>query len=179
MARRSSTREPSIGGVGLSTLPVVALILLALGCASSARIRPLSATLPNGLPSATLRATWERIDGDYDTPSEHVLYSLFVDPARPLLYRITQYRVSVRRPKGSRPRFEDAAEIVVWNEVPDTRVPLRCYAEERPEGKPSPGVPLSWRDVNPTTTEFLICMNRAMEVYSRVRREGRGGPPVG
>lgn len=155
------------------------VVLFALGCASSVRIRPLSETLPNGVPSATQRATWERIDGNYDTPGEHVSYSLFVDPARPMLYRITQYRVSVRRPSGSRPQFEDRAEIVVWNEVPDTRVPLRCYAEERLEGKPPPGVPLSWRDVKPTTPEFLICMNRAMEIYARVRSEGRGGPPIG
>jgi hypothetical protein len=79
---------------------------------------------------------------------------------------------------GSRPRFEDGAETVVWNEVPERRVPLRCYAEERLDGEPSPGVPLSWRDVDPTTLEFKRSMNRAMEIYSWVRREGRGGPPV-
>ena len=139
----------------------------------------MSLNLPNGLPSAAQRATWERIDGDYETSTAHVRYSLFVDPERPLLFRITQYRVSVRRPMGSRPRFEDGTETVVWNELPDRRVPLRCYAEERPDGKPSSGTALSWRDVDPTTLEFRRSMNRAMEIYSRVRREGRGGPPVG
>jgi hypothetical protein len=171
-------REPSVGGVGLLLrLPVVASILLALGCASSG-LRPLSERLPSGMPSAAVRATWERIDGDYETGTEHVRYSLFVDPERPLLFRITQYRVSLRRPTGSRPRFEDGTETVVWNEVPERRVPLRCYAEERLDGKPSPGVPLSWRDVDPATLEFKRSMNRAMEIYSWVRREGRGGPPV-
>jgi len=185
-------REPAVGGVRLSTLFIrrtlpaygnvkrlmAGVVLLSLGCASSGGLRPLSNTLPNGVPSAGVRATWERIDGDYETATEHVRYSLFVDPERPLLFRITQYRVSVRRPLGSRPRFEDGTETVVWNAVPDSRVPLRCYAEER-LGKPSPGAPLSWRDVNPTTLEFKVSMNRAMEIYSRVRREGRGGPPVG
>ena len=155
------------------------IVLLALGCASSGGLRPLSNRLPNEVPSASVRATWERIDGDYETATEHVRYSLFVDPERPLLFRITQYRVSVRRPLGSRPRFEDGTETVVWNAVPDRRVPLHCYAEERLDGKPSSGAPFSWRDVNPTTLEFKVSMNRAMEIYSRVRREGRGGPPVG
>jgi len=142
-------------------------------------MRPLSQTLPRGLPSAAQRATWERIDGDYETATEHVRYSLFVDPERPLLFRITQYRVSLRRPMGSRPRFEDGTETVVWNELPDRRVPLRCYAEERLDGKPPSGAALMWRDVDPTTLEFRRSMNRAMEIYSHVRQDRRGGPPVG
>jgi transposase len=156
-----------------------AIAVLALGCASSMRFRPLSATLPVGLPSAAERATWERIDGDYDTEHEHVRYSLFVDPERPMLFRITHYRVSARRPAGSRPRFEDGAETVVWNETPGRRVPLHCFAEERREGAAStPAVP-SWRSVSPATPEFQLSMYRAMEIYGRVRREGRAGPPVG
>ena len=156
-----------------------AIAVLALGCASATRFRPLSATLPVGLPSAAQRATWERIDGDYETEREHVRYSLFVDPERPLLFRITQYRVSARRPAGSRPRFEDGAETVVWNETPERRVPLRCFAEERLAGAAStPAVP-SWRSVSPATPEFQLSMYRALEIYGRVRREGRAGPPVG
>jgi hypothetical protein len=156
-----------------------ASLLLVVGCASSGGLRPLSDTLPIGLPSAALRATWERIDGDYDTPSEHVRYALFVDPERPGLFRITQYRVSPRPPgAGSRPRFEDAAEIVVWNEVPENRIPLRCFAEER-AGWRQRQARATWRDVSPTTPEFLASMRRAIEIYARVRREGRAGPPVG
>jgi len=143
------------------------------------RFRALSATLPVGLPSAAQRATWERIDGDYETEREHVRYSLFVDPARPLLFRITQYRVSARRPAGSRPRFEDGAETVVWNETPERRVPLRCFAEERLEGAASTSAVPSWRSVNPATPEFQRSMIRALEIYERVHREGRAGPPVG
>ena len=161
----------------LASASVIAF--LALGCASSTRFRPLSATLPVGLPSAAQRATWERIDGDYETEREHVRYSLFVDPERPLLFRITQYRVSARRPAGSRSRFEDGAETVVWNETPETRVPLRCFAEERVEGAASTAEALSWRSVSPSTPEFLASMRRAIEIYGRVRREGRAGPPVG
>ena len=163
------------GGRGITA----SVVLLALGCASSAGMRPLSQTLPSALPSPAQRATWERIDGDYETATEHVRYSLFVDPDRPLLFRITQYRVSVRRPLGSGPRFEDGTETVVWNAVPDSRVPLLCYAEERVDGKPSSEAALTWRDVSPTTLEFRRSMNRAMEIYARVRQKGRGGPPVG
>jgi hypothetical protein len=156
-------------------------VLLALGCTSSSGLRPLSQTLPAGLPSAALRATWERIDGDYETASEHVRYSLFVDPVRPFLFRITQYRVSVRRAAGSRPRFEDGAETVVWNELPEspTPVPLRCFAEERPAAESSAEARPVWRNVTPTTPEFVASMRRAIEIYGRVRREGRAGPPVG
>jgi hypothetical protein len=143
-------------------------------------MRPLSETLPLGLPSATLRATWERINGDYETATEHVRYSLFVDPQRPLLFRITQFRVSPRRPgRGSRPRFEDGAEMVVWNEVPGTHVPLRCFAEERVGRTASRDAQQSWRDVRPATPEFLEGMHRAIEIYWQVHREGRAGPPVG
>jgi hypothetical protein len=138
-------------------------------------MRPLSGTLPVGLPSAALRAAWERIDGDYETATEHVRYSLFVDPQRPLLFRITQYRVCLRRPGTTgRPRFEDGAETVVWNETPGSRAPLRCFAEERLRRTGSRGAQRSWRDVSPTTPEFLASMRRAVEIYSRVRREGRG-----
>jgi hypothetical protein len=156
-----------------------AIAVLALGCASSTRFRPLSATLPVGVPSEAQRATWERIDGDYETADEHVRYSLFVDPDRPLLFRITQYRVSARRPAGSRSRFDDGVETVVWNEAPESRAPLRCFAEERPEGAAATASVASWRNVSPTTPEFLASMRRAIEIYGRVRREGRAGPPVG
>jgi hypothetical protein len=143
-------------------------------------MRPLSETLPLGVPSAAMRAAWERIDGDYDTTNEHVRYSLFVDPDRPLLFRITQYRVSLRRPSGwdGRSRFEDGAETVVWNATPDARVPLRCFAEER-VGNTGPRGEQSWRDVTPATPEFVASMRRAIEIYARVRRDGRAGPPVG
>jgi hypothetical protein len=143
-------------------------------------MRPLSETLPIGLPSATLRASWERINGDYETATEHVRYSLFVDPQRPLLFRITQFRVSPRRPgPRSRPRFEDGAETVVWNEAPGTHVALRCFAEEHLGRTARRGVQQSWRDVSPLTPEFRASMYRAMEIYQQVHREGRAGPPVG
>jgi hypothetical protein len=87
--------------------------------------------------------------------------------------------VSLRRPAGQRPRFEDGAETVVWNETPDKRVPLRCFAEDRVEGTASAKGRRSWRSVTPMTPEFIESMHRAIEIYLRVQREGRAGPPVG
>ena len=143
-------------------------------------MRPLSDTLPLGVPSAARRAAWERIDGDYETASEHVRYSLFVDPERPVLFRITQFRVSLRRQgRAGRPRFEDGAETVLWNEVPGAHLPLRCFAEELLGPAAAHDAQPSWRNVSPTTPEFVASMRRALEIYSRVRREGRAGPPVG
>ena len=66
------------------------LLSAALGCASSGAPAALATTLPAGLPSTAILADWERIEGAYDTPTEHVRYVLFVDPERPALYRITQ-----------------------------------------------------------------------------------------
>ena len=150
-----------------------------LACASSRGARPLSDTLPVGLPSATVRADWERIDGEYETPTEHVRYALFVDPEMPLLFRSTQYRVTVRKPAPARGRAEEGAETVIWNATPRQRVPLRCFtaepvARERPRGDPA-----AWRDVDPGTPEFRANMNRALEIYGRVQKAGKAGPPVG
>lgn len=128
-----------------------------------------------------MRAEWQRIDGSYDAGAEHVRYALFVDPGRPLLFRITQYRVSRRiTAGGERPRFEDGGETVIWNEAPGERVPLRCFAEDRrrhswlafARSRPS------WRDVVPATEEFRAQMRRALEIYARVNAEGRAGPVV-
>lgn len=161
----------------MSPRALVALSLLALSCASTRGLRPLSGTLPVGLPSETARADWERIDGDYDTTTEHVRYALFVDPERPLLFRITQYRVSPRRGAG-RERGEDGPETVIWNAAPGQPGPLRCFAEDLAHTVRPGGGPLPWRDVDVSTDEFRANMGRAIQIYDRVRREGRAGPPV-
>ena len=103
-------------------------------------------------------------------------YALFVDPARPLLFRITQYRVSRRMTAGGA-RFEDAGETVIWNESPGERVPLRCFAEERRHSWLAESR-ARWRDVVPATEEFRAQMRRALEIYARVNAEGRAGPVV-
>jgi hypothetical protein len=177
--RRSLTREPARRGLtrGFTAL---AFGLLALSCASSRGPRPLSDTLPLGLPSASVRATWERIDGDYETPTEHVRYALFVDPEMPFLFRITQYRVSRRKGAAEQARADDGAETVIWNATPRQKAPLRCFAEEPPIGRAQPRRGhATWRDVDPTTDEFRASMGRALQIYNRVNREGRAGPPVG
>ena len=163
-------RRPSSG---------VLLATLALGCATAGRSRPLSDTLPTGIPAAAERARWERIDGDYLAGTDHVRYALFVDPERPLLFRITQYRVTSAE-ASRRPGGDDGPETVIWNETPGQRVPLRCFAEERRRDGRALGVGVrsSWRDVRPETLEFRLQMGRALEIYSHVRAEGRGGPPA-
>src|SRR4051812_1290471 len=156
-----------------SLLRVVCVVACgaALACASTHGLRPLSDSLPAGIPNAADRAGWERIAGDYDTASEHVRYALFVDPALPLLFRITQYRVTPRGPAG-RPGggAAEGSEMVVWNATPGLRGPLRCFTEgsRSKEPRTAQHTPLSWRDVSPTTAEFVDSMHRAMEIYARV-----------
>jgi hypothetical protein len=153
--------------------------VLGLACASSRGARPLSDTLPAGLPSAAVRAEWERIEGDYETPTEHVRYALFVDPDLPLLFRITQYRVTPRKPPPGPRRAEGSEETVIWNATPRQRGPLRCFTEEPMARERPRGVPTTWRDVDPATPEFRANMNRALEIYGRVQSAGKAGPPVG
>jgi hypothetical protein len=170
--RRRSTRTPFF-------VSAVGVAILALSCASSRGRRPLSETLPFDLPSAAVRAAWERIDGDYETTTEHVRYALFVDPEQPLLFRITQYRVSRRKGAAGHSRPDDGAETVIWNATPGQRGPLRCFAEEAAGSARPRREGATWRDVDPATDEFRAHMGRAIEIYNRVRREGRAGPPVG
>jgi hypothetical protein len=162
-----------------ASLAVLAFGFVTLACASARGARPLSDTLPAGLPSAAVRADWERIDGDYETPTEHVRYALFVDPEMPLLFRITQYRVTLRKPAAGPKRAEDSGEIVIWNATPRLRVPLLCFTEEPAARERPRGAAATWRDVDPATPEFRESMNRALQIYDRVQRAGKAGPPVG
>jgi len=159
----------------------VALVVAAgavLACASAHGLRPLSDSLPAGIPTAADRAGWQRIAGDYETDSEHVRYALFVDPARPLLFRVTQYRVTPRVSAPRRAAAVGGVETVIWNAAPGTRAPLRCFAEQRPAAPSGAGGPplATWRDVSPATAEFVDSMRRAIEIYARVHSEGRAGP---
>ncbi|PYQ53474.1 MAG: hypothetical protein DMF78_08830 [Acidobacteria bacterium] len=153
------------------------LLSAALGCASSGAPAALATTLPAGLPSTAILADWERIEGAYDTPTEHVRYVLFVDPERPALYRITQYRVMARAGSAAR---TGGGETLIWNERPGRRGPLRCFTEDRsPSWRTLWLVPRSsWRDVAPATVEFRGSMLRAIEIYGRVNDAHRSGPPV-
>ena len=94
--------------------------------------------------------------------------------SRPLLFRITQYRVS--RPVPGGPAL-DEGETVIWNEAPGAPVRLRCFREESAAGaSPSPRGARQWRNVSPATPEFVESMRRAIEIYARVHQEGRAGP---
>jgi hypothetical protein len=160
----------------VAVVAAAAAVAAVASCARTIASRPLSDALPSGLPSKVARADWERIDGDYDTPTEHVRYALFVDPELPLLFRITQYRVTLRKGTSGPARDDDGMETVIWNATPRQRGPLRCFtADPVPRSRPSAA---TWRDVDPSSQEFRAHMNRAIEIYGRVRREGRAGPPV-
>ncbi len=162
-------------------LAVALLVALALGCASSGAPAALATTLPAAVPGSAILADWERIDGTYDTPTEHVRYALFVDPQRPALYRITQYRVSARAGAAAASAGRDVGvETLIWNETPGLRGPLRCFAEQRSRDWRTLWLVAhsSWRDVAPATPEYLGNMIRAIEIYNRVQREGHAGPPV-
>jgi hypothetical protein len=164
-------------------LASAACALAILGCASSAslpRTPPLSSALPGGLPAAAERAGWERIDGEYQNDHQHVRYSLFIDPKMPLLYRITQYRVSLRVKGGDGRKLGYAWETVIWNEQPGVATPLRCFTEDRRRSWQNVWLSprSSWRTVVPGTKEFRAHMLRALEIYIRVHNEGRAGPSV-
>ena len=170
----------AIEGRRLAWWGTASLVLWSLSCGSSVGLLPLSSVLPLALPDAAARADWERIDGDYDTDTDHVRYSLFVDPQRPLLYRITQYRVSRWLGAGRR-RLDQGQQTVIWNETPGRRDPLRCFAEERHGAWRTVGVGVrsSWRDVDPMTAEYRDSMVRALQIYFRAREEGRTTPAAG
>ncbi|HUG54171.1 MAG TPA: hypothetical protein VMR21_11235 [Vicinamibacteria bacterium] len=162
------------------TLAAAALAVLG-ACASSASLppsAPLSTALPALLPAEAELQDWERIDGEYQNEVEHVRYSLFVDPALPMLYRVTHYRVSLRVPGGDGSRLGFAWETVIWNEEPGKRLPLRCFTEDRHRSWQNLWIAprSSWRDVPPATSEFRAHMRRALEIYIRVHNEGRAGP---
>jgi hypothetical protein len=136
--------------------------------------------LPVGIPTARERARWERIDGDYDSGGDHVRYALFVDPARPFLFRLTQYRVSTRNRAGAASLDADR-ETVIWNATPGERAPVLCFiGADRPRAGEALGraSAFSWRGVDPASPEFHAHMSRALEIYTRVNAEGRAGPRV-
>ena len=149
---------------------LVASVLLAVAAACASA---LATSLPSALPAPNVLADWERVDGSYEPPTEQVRYALFVDPERPALYRITQYRVSGRGGASS-------AETVIWNETPGHREPLRCFAGERSRSWRTLWlVPRSsWRDVPPATPEYRGSMLRAIEIYSRANQHNHASPPA-
>jgi hypothetical protein len=164
------------------TLAAALLLTVWVASCATAGWRTLSDTLPGGIPTARERARWERIDGDYDSGADHVRYALFVDPERPLLFRLTQYRVSTRNGAGGGEASLDAdRETVIWNATPGERAPLRCFiGADRPRAGGGLGraAALSWQDVDPASLEFRAHMGRALQIYARVSAEGRAGPRV-
>src|SRR5206468_486045 len=73
----------------------------------------LAADLPGALPTSQTLRGWETIGGRISGSEEDVVYRLYVDPQRPLLYRITQYRVTPRPAAQGGPATP--IEMVIWN----------------------------------------------------------------
>lgn len=159
---------------------MIVLAIWIASCATAGWAPSLSDTLPVGIPTAPERARWERIDGDYDSGADHVRYALFVDPARPLLFRLTQYRVSTRnRARAGAASLDADREAVIWNATPGERAPLLCFiGGDRPPagGGLARAAAFSWQDVDPASLEFRAHMRRALEIYMHVNAEGRAGP---
>ena len=106
--------------LGLGILPAGSGVPVAFSAPPVDR-GPLSLHLPDPVPTRAQRPGWEQINGEIETGSATVRYSLFVNPAFNGLYQITQYRMW--RTNGS----EAETEKVVWNEAPGTRQPLRIF----------------------------------------------------
>jgi hypothetical protein len=103
-----------------SLFPAAAL-LLALALAA------LTPQLPDGLPDAATRLSWERVAGTARRPDVEVEYELLVNPARPGLFTISRYRMTrVAKGAGGSEEHVRETEKLVWNPDPD-RAPLRVY----------------------------------------------------
>src|SRR5688500_17087748 len=83
---------------------------------------PLSGTFPEGVPSGSEIARWQRYSGHFTAaPSFRISYELFVDPRRQALYAITRYRLH----SGDQSEPED--EVLIWNSRPGTTTRLLCF----------------------------------------------------
>ncbi len=160
---------------------VVLALVAVLGLAAApARDPELSAGLPEGLPAASVLLGWEQIDGAGQHGGEAVRYRLYVDPAHPLLYRITHFglRHTERAADGTAHRVVEP-EIVVWNERPGVRVPLLCFRRE-PAGVVGSSAGRLWRPVPPGTPDYQVQMVRAMAIYQIQRaRDDAAAASVG
>jgi hypothetical protein len=121
----------------------VALSFAAAGPATEASpFTPLTLRLPAEVPGPEVLARWELIQGRNEGAGLHATYRFYIDPARPALYTVTQYRVP------------SETEKVLWNAGPRGRS-LECY-ELLPEG---------WRRLEPTSERYRLEMGTAIRIY--------------
>jgi hypothetical protein len=125
----------------------------------------LTEGFPQGLPSEETLARWEQIWGEGGSDELKVVYRFYIDPARPALYRITQYRVT-RSQADSAPVSD--TEKLIWNAEPGSRAPLQCFERVR-----TPGQAWQWRRLEPDSHRYRIEMSTAMAIY-RLHRSRLG-----
>ena len=114
----------------------------------------LAYRLPEHLPSPQVLATWELIQGQAQSNGSRTSYRFYVDPARPALYRITQYRQHLE------------TEKLLWNAEPGVGI-LECY-ELLPEG---------WRRLEPGTDRYRMEMATAIRIYQLHRNVVHSAQP--
>jgi hypothetical protein len=126
-------------------LELVLTALMAVGASPAPPpTPPLAHRLPDHLPRPDVLARWELIQGQSDSNGSRVSYRFYVDPARPALYRVTQYHLALE------------TEKLLWNAEPGARGGvLECY-ELLPEG---------WRRLEAGTDRYRMEMATAIRVY--------------
>jgi hypothetical protein len=150
--------------------------LFSLGAAPGA---DLSARLPEGVPAASILSGWERIDGRFEQGSDDVLFHLYVDPERPLIYRITHYRVRALEAADTGGRTSEP-EILIWNDRPGIRVPLRCFRRMWQPAQAGDEPAWTWVALPPETADYRRQMFRAIQIYNwQQQHEPSTAPSVG
>jgi hypothetical protein len=117
--------------------------------------------LPEGLPSPSTLAGWQKVEGEVETAQSTVSYRFYVNPSHPGLYEVTQYRLTrtVQGTDGTRERRRET-EKVLWNARPDEKQPLLCY--EMRDG--------AWRKLQHGSAEYVAEMRTAIYVYALHRQ---------
>lgn len=138
----------------------IALGTLLVPLALSAAVPQLSARLPAGVPDGA-QLGWEKITGEVDTATESLVYTFFVNPARPAIYELAQYRFV--RVEG--PMRTPLTEKLIWNKYPTGGKGPQCY-ELEDSGQ--------WRTLERGSDEYRSEMGMTMHVYDVHRRLARG-----
>jgi hypothetical protein len=116
---------------------------------------PLSLTWPSGVPDGQALG-WEKITGEIDTLTESLVYTFYVNPARPAIYELAQYRF-VQVDGATR---TPSSEKIVWNKYPSGGKGPQCYALEAG----------AWRTLERGSDEYRSEMGMTMHVYGVHRR---------
>jgi hypothetical protein len=114
-------------------------------------------SLPEGLPSPSTLAGWEKVEGEVETTDSAVSYRFYVNPTHPGLYELTQYRMTriVAGADGA-PERRPETEKVLWNARPGEKQPIVCY--EMRDG--------SWRKLEHGSADYIVEMATAIQVYA-------------